>query len=130
MKISDFPNSINIQQLRQSFQQIYVKNNQENQKTNIENSDHMLNISNTSKLLNKVESFLNLNSANNLNIDDLPNEDKEEFLAMISSLMKEGIIGYEVLEIDGQPEKHFIVNQIGNDQIYDAKLYDETGEYV
>ena len=42
---------------------------------------------------------------------------------MLSILLKKGIVGYEVLEVDGKPEKHFIVNQIGNQRIYGAELY-------
>ena len=60
---------------------------------------------------------------------DLNDAEKEEFLKMLANLLKHGIIGYEILEVNGQPEKHFIVNQIGDERIYGAKLYKKDGFY-
>lgn len=86
-------------------------------------------ISNTSKAFKKVESFLNLGRPDRLDTSDLNKSERTEFLNMIARLLKEGIVGYEILEVDGKPEKHFIVTQIGNERIKGAKLYNHPGYY-
>ncbi len=86
-------------------------------------------ISNTSKAFAKLDKFLNLGRPDRLDIDDLNEAEKKEFLKMLSYLLKRGIIGYEVLEVNGKPEKHYIVNQIGNERIYGAKLFKKKGYY-
>lgn len=82
-------------------------------------------ISNTSKVFKKLDDFLNLGKPDRLDLSDLNPEEKEEFLKMLSKLLKAGIVGYEMLEVNGKPEKHYIVNQIGDERIYGAKLYKE-----
>jgi hypothetical protein len=82
-----------------------------------------LEISNTSKVFKKIDDFLNLGKPDRLSTEGMSKEEKDEFLKMLSILLKKGIVGYEVLEVDGKPEKHFIVNQIGNQRIYGAELY-------
>ncbi|MBZ0181856.1 MAG: hypothetical protein K8F60_05325 [Melioribacteraceae bacterium] len=82
-----------------------------------------LEISNTSKVFKKIDDFLNLGKPDRLSTEGMTKEEKDEFLKMLSILLKKGIVGYEVLEVDGKPEKHFIVNQIGNQRIYGAELY-------
>lgn len=86
-------------------------------------------ISNTSKALGKLDKFLNLGRSNRLDIDDLNDSEKEEFIKMLAALLKRGIVGYEILEVNGKPEKHYIVNQIGNERLYGAKLYKKQGYY-
>ncbi len=82
-----------------------------------------INISNTSKVFKKIDDFFNLGKPNRLSTEGMSKEEKDEFLQVLAALLKEGIVGYEVLEVDGKPEKHFIVNQIGNERIRGAKLY-------
>ncbi len=84
-------------------------------------------ISNTAKVFDKLDKFLNLGRSNRLDIDDLNDKEKEEFIKMLSELIKRGVVGYEILEVNGKPEKHYIVNQIGNQRIYGAKLYKKRG---
>lgn len=86
-------------------------------------------ISNTAKVFDKLDKFLNLGRSNRLDIDDLNDKEKEEFIKMLSELIKRGVVGYEILEVNGKPEKHYIVNQIGNQRIYGAKLYKRKGYY-
>lgn len=86
-------------------------------------------ISNTAKVFDKLDKFLNLGRTNRLDIDDLNDKEKEEFMKMLAELIKRGIVGYEILEVNGKPEKHYIVNQIGNERIYGAKLYKKKGYY-
>lgn len=82
-------------------------------------------ISSTAKAFNKLDSFLNLGKPDRLDTSDLSKKDKEEFMMMLAKLMKKGIVGYEYLEVDGKKEKHFIVNQLKDDRIKDAELWDE-----
>ncbi len=86
-------------------------------------------ISNTARVFDKLDKFLNLGRKDRLDLSDLNEAEKEEFMKMLAALIKRGIVGYEVLEINGKPEKHYIVNQIGNERTYGAKLYKKKGYY-
>lgn len=86
-------------------------------------------ISNTSRALDKLDKFLNLGRSDRVDIEGLNDAEKEEFIKMLAALLKRGIVGYEILEVNGKPEKHYIVNQIGNKRIYGAKLYKKQGYY-
>jgi hypothetical protein len=86
-------------------------------------------ISNTSKVYDRIDKFLNLGGPDRLDVGDLNQAEREEFLKMLSDLIRKGIVGFEVLEVNGKPEKHYIVNQIGNERIYGAKLYKKNGYY-
>jgi hypothetical protein len=86
-------------------------------------------ISNTSKAFAKIDRFLNLGAPDRLDTEDLNPAEKEEFLKMLSDLLKKGVVGYEILEVNGKPEKHYIVNQIGDERLKGAKLYKKPGYY-
>lgn len=89
-------------------------------------------ISNTAKAFAKLDNFLNLGKKDRLDTSDLNEEEKKEFLKMLAKLLQEGIVGYEILEVNGRPEKHYIVNQIGDERIKGAKLfnrYNKDGGY-
>lgn len=86
-------------------------------------------ISNTSKAFEKLDKFLNLGSADRLDTGDLNDGEKKEFLKMLSTLLQKGIVGYEVLEVNGRPEKHYIVNQIGDERLKGAKFYKKKSPY-
>jgi hypothetical protein len=80
-------------------------------------------ISNTSKVVAKLDGVLNLGKSDRLNVGEMNGAEREEFLKMLSTILKKGIVGYEVLEINGQPEKHDVTNQIGDERVKGAKLY-------
>lgn len=86
-------------------------------------------ISNTAKVYDKVDKFLNLGAKDRLDFSGLNKEEKKEFLKMVSSLVKNGVVGYEILEVKGKPEKHFLENQIGNERLKGAKLYNKNDIY-
>ena len=86
-------------------------------------------ISNTSKVYDRIDKFLNLGRADRLDVSDLNPAEKKEFLKILADLIKKGIIGYEVLEVNGKPEKHYIVNQIGDERLKGAKIYTRKGYY-
>jgi hypothetical protein len=101
----------------------YVK--KENEKE--DKTSDSIEISNTSKAFAKLDNFLNLGKSDRLDTSDLNEEERKEFLKMLSDLIKKGIVGYEILEVNGKPEKHYIVNQIGDERTYGAKLYKKNG---
>ncbi len=86
-------------------------------------------ISNTSKVYERIDKFLNLGRPDRLDISDMNNAEREEFLKMLTDLIRKGIVGFEVLEVNGKPEKHYIVNQIGDERLKGAKLYNKKGYY-
>ena len=86
-------------------------------------------ISNTSKVFEKLDNFLNLGKPDRLDLNGMNDEEKKEFLKMLADLIHRGIVGYEILEVNGKPEKHYIVNEIGDKRIYGAKLYRDRNIY-
>ncbi len=66
---------------------------------------------------------MNAGSSKDILLTDLTPDEKDQFLKILSGLLKEGIVGYEILEVNGKPEKHFLVNQIGDSRLYGAKRY-------
>ncbi len=97
------------------------------QKGDVNKSDK-IEISSAGKAFKKIDDFLNLGKPDRLDTSDLSPAEKEEFLKILANLLKKGIVGYEILEVNGQPEKHYIVNQIGDERIRGAKLY-KKGDY-
>jgi len=83
-------------------------------------------ISNTSKAFKKLDDFLNLGKSGRMDISDLNPKEKDEFLKMLAALIKKGVVGYEILEVNGKPEKHYIDLEIGDQRIKGAKLYKKT----
>jgi endo-1,4-beta-D-glucanase Y len=98
-------------------------------KTKNENSGKKdtIEISNTSKAFAKIDNFLNLGRSDRLDTSDLNDSEKEEFVKMLAALMKKGVVGYEMIEVNGKPEKHYIVNEIGDQRLYGKKLYNRFG---
>lgn len=99
-----------------------IKNENTGQKDKIE-------ISNTSKAFGKIDSFLNLGRPDRLDTSDLNEPEKKEFFKMLAALIKKGVVGYEIIEVNGKPEKHYIVNEIGDQRLYGKKLYNRPGYY-
>lgn len=91
----------------------------------------VINEAGKSDVFSAVDSFFNLGNSDRLSsYDNLSDKDKASFVKIVAELAKQGYVGYEILEINGQPEKHSIESQIGDDRVKNAKLYDETGEYI
>jgi len=99
-----------------------------NEKSDLKSFADEANFSNTAKVFSKIDSFMNLSSDGRFNLDGMSKMNKaeqEEFLSMLSTLLQKGIVGYEELEVDGKKEKHYIINQIGNERLYGAKPWDD-----
>jgi len=90
----------------------------------------VLNEVNTGNVFSAVDNFFNLGNPDRIDsYFNLSEKDKKEFLQIVAKLLKQGYMGYEILEIDGQPEKHSIESQIGDERTYGAKIYNKDGEY-
>ena len=70
-----------------------------------------------------MDSFLNLGDPGRVDVGNMSPADKKEFIKIVANLLHKGVVGYEVLDVNGQPEKHFIENEIGDERIKGAKLY-------
>jgi hypothetical protein len=81
------------------------------------------NISDTSKVFSQVDHFLNLGNPGRVDVGSMSPADRKDFLKIVANLLHNGVVGYEVLNVNGQPEKHFIENEIGDTRIKGAKLY-------
>lgn len=108
---------------------LFTSTNTEKETTKAEGLKDSIEFSNTLKVFARIDKFLNLGRPDRLEIDDLNEEEQKEFLKVLADLLKRGIVGYEILEVNGKPEKHYVVNQIGNERLYDAKLYKRDGYY-
>ncbi len=79
-------------------------------------------LSNTSAVYRKLDEFLNLGSTKDLNMSDLSPQEREIFLKILSKLLKLGFVSYNLYEVNGKPEKHFVVNTIGDTRLYGKKI--------
>ena len=109
----------------------YIKNEptKSNDLKSVDKKSDSIDISASSKAFKKIDDFLNLGKADRLDTSELNPAEKEEFLKMLSTLLKKGIVGYETLEVNGKPEKHYIVNQIGDERLKGAKLWKKDNYY-
>lgn len=109
---------------------VWDKKPQEKILTGSETKSDSVEISNTAKVYDKVDKFLDLGDSDRLDIGELNEAERKEFLKMLSALIKKGIVGYEVLDVNGKPEKHFVDNQIGDKRLKGAKLYKKKDFYI
>ncbi len=86
-------------------------------------------ISNTAKVYDKIDTFLNLGSDNRLDLSDLNDAERKEFYKILADLMKRGIVGYEYLDVNGRKEKHFITNRIGDERTYGARRWKDRNYF-
>ena len=86
-------------------------------------------ISNTAKVMNNIDKFFNLGSDNRTQLSDMNPAEQQEFIKMTADLIKHGVMGYEVLDVNHKPEKHDIVLEIGDQRIKGAKLYKKQVYY-
>jgi len=79
-------------------------------------------IPNTSKAWRKLDQFLNLGSSKDLSLSDLTEQEKQQFLKMLSRLLSAGVVGYKIYEVNGKIEKHFEVVSLGDSRLRSAKV--------
>jgi len=80
-------------------------------------------ISNTSKVFSQVDRVFNLGNPGRADTGNMTPDDRKEFIKIVANLLHKGVVGYEILNVNGRPEKHFIENEIGDTRIKGAKLY-------
>ena len=82
------------------------------------------------KAAKAVDRFFNLSSGSRFSSwDGLNAEERTLFITMVAELAKQGLIGYEVVEIDNRPHKSFITTQTGDTLTSHAPLYDYRARY-
>lgn len=57
-------------------------------------------------------------------------EDKGKFVSIVAELTKAGYMGYEELVVDNRVERHEIAQQIGDDRVRGARVYDESKDRI
>lgn len=76
---------------------------------------------------NAVDSFLNLGNSNRLEaFGNLSEEEKEKFIQILTKLLKQGYIGYEVLEVGGAAQRYDLAMQIGEKITYNGNRQSNT----
>lgn len=72
-----------------------------------------------------VDDYFNLGKSGRFEaFHNLSRDDKEQFVKIVAELAKAGYMGYEELVVNKKVEKHEMTNQIGDDRLYGAKVYD------
>ena len=85
---------------------------------------------NEPKIFRRLWRLFDLGSTKNLNMSDMNAEEAEIFFKSLAKLAKKGIIGWNYFEIDGQVEKHYITNQIGNNRLSVEDIRYNSDEYA
>jgi hypothetical protein len=74
-----------------------------------------------------VDSYFNLSSSGRFDdFHKLSPDDKEQFVRIVGELAKLGYVGYEEFVVDHKVERHEILNQMGDQRLRGAKLYDAS----
>lgn len=98
-------------------------------KASMAESPSVINEIGSTDVFGAVDNFFNLGKSGRLNsYFNLSGRDKEDFLKIVSSLLQQGYVGYEMLEIEGQVEKHSVESQMGDTRASQAKIYDENAD--
>jgi hypothetical protein len=80
-------------------------------------------ISDASKVFSQVDHVFNLGNPRSVDTGSMSPADRKEFIKIVANLLHKGVVGYEILNVNGRPEKHFIENEIGDTRIKGTKLY-------
>lgn len=72
-----------------------------------------------------VDDYFNLGKTGRFDaFHNLSRDDKEMFVKIVAELARNGYAGYEELIVNKKIEKHEVLNQIGNERLDKAKIYD------
>jgi hypothetical protein len=80
----------------------------------IEHDDALI-LNEKSKAFKKLESFLDLGKPDKFDLSNLCDQEKDEFLGMLYELLKCGVVGYQKVETKGKIEKHYVINNLGDE---------------
>ncbi len=82
-------------------------------------------IANPMRASRAADDLFNLGSSPRLDAwDQLSSSERDIFFSMAAQLAQRGVMGFEILEVDGRPYKSFAANQIGDSLTSHAPLYD------
>jgi hypothetical protein len=100
-------------------------------KTDSQSADAVsVDISASSDVFGAVDSYFNLgNSGRFEDYHKLSAEDKQQFMKIVSALASAGYMGYEELVVNNKVERHEILNQVGDQRLHKAWVYDESKDH-
>jgi DNA replication protein DnaD len=80
-------------------------------------------ISDSAKVFSNIDKVFDVSNPDRLNLSDMNETEKKDFLNTLGNLLKKGFMGYETLKVKGKLEKHFIETEIGDERLKGAKVY-------
>jgi len=80
-------------------------------------------ISDSAKVFSNIDKIFDVSNPDRLNLSDMNESEKKDFLKNLSNLLKKGFMGYETLKVKGKLEKHFLETEIGDERLKGAKVY-------
>jgi len=84
-------------------------------------------ISVSREVFTAVDSFFNLGKSGRFDdFHNLSREEQEQFVKIVAELAKTGYMGYEELTVNKKVERHDVLNQIGDQRLRSAELYDQS----
>lgn len=75
---------------------------------------------NDKKISSKIDDIFDFGASDKLNFNNLTEQELEQYLNIISKLLKKGIIGWKYYEVNGQIEKHFVETSIADQRLANA----------
>jgi hypothetical protein len=72
------------------------------------------------KVWKSIDKLFDLGSSQKMNLSDFNSEERDQYLKIIATLLKKGIIGWNYYEVNGQIEKHFTDTSIGDQRLANA----------
>lgn len=97
--------------------------NQVKDVTNSSSPKDTIEISDSAKVFSNIDKIFDVNNPDRLNLSEMNDAEKKEFLNTVRNLLKKGFMGYETLKVKGKVEKHFIETEIGDERLKGAKVY-------
>jgi hypothetical protein len=78
-----------------------------------------------------VDNFFNLGKSNRFDdFHKLSPEDKEQFVMIVAELAKSHYVGYEEYVVNNKVERHGVETQIGDERLYNARVYDSSDDII
>lgn len=78
----------------------------------------------SSDVFSAVDNYFNLGASGRFDsFHSLSPADKEQFVKIVAALAQAGYVGYEELVVNKKIEKHDVLDQIADDRLRNAKVY-------
>lgn len=93
---------------------------------NQESSDNV-DLSVSHDVFSAVDDFYNMGRSGRFDaFHKLSPDDKEQFVRIVAELAKSGYMGFEELVVKNKVERHDVANQMGDDRLRGARVYDAS----